>query len=214
MTGTGTLYRGVVGFPEAMLDEGEEVVVDVRPHWRFLAGPVAVLLLVIAGALAALALSAPTWVGWIVVVALALACLRFGVRYVRWATTNFVVTTTRLVTRSGVFSRRGREIPLDALTDIGYEQNLFERVIRCGDIVLESAGREGHEVFADLPRPAAIQRDIYHQLDQLRHRGLAPAAPVRESVFEQIDGLARLLDRGIITEAEFEARKSQLLDRL
>jgi uncharacterized membrane protein YdbT with pleckstrin-like domain len=195
-----------------MLDDGEEVVVDVRPHWRHLAGPVALLLLVIAGALAALALSAPAWAVWVFVVVLAVAGLRLAVSYARWTTTNFVVTTTRLVTRRGVFARRGREIPLDALTDIGYEQTLFERMIRCGDIVLESAGREGHEVFPDLPRPAAIQREIYHQLDRLRHRG-SPAVPA-ESVFEQIDGLARLRDRGIITEAEFETRKSHLLDRL
>lgn len=203
-----------VGFPEAMLDDGEQVVVDVRPHWRFLAGPIAVEVAVIAGALATLATSAPAWAGWVVVAALAVASLQLVVRYLRWATTNFVVTTSRLVTRKGVLSRRGREIPLESLTDIGYERSLLDRVIRCGDIVLESAGQEGRERYPDLPRPVRIQREIYRQLDQIHHRGAVPWASPADAVFDQIDALLRLRDRGIISPAEFEARKSQLLDRL
>ena len=46
-----------------------------------------------------------------------------------------------------------------------------------------------------------------------RPRRAAPRAG-RESIPEQIQQLAELRDRGVITAAEFEAKKAQLLERM
>ena len=190
---------------------GESVVIDVRPHWWYLAGPTTLLVLVVAGGVAALVESAPTWANWVVVVALVAAVLWMAVRYVRWATTHLILTTSRIVERRGVLGRTGREIPLTALSDIGYRQSFFDRIIGAGDVVIESAARDGQEVFPDLPRPATIQNEIYAQMDR-RQRGAA--APVGPSIPEQIDQLDQLRQRGVISEAEFAAKKAELLDRL
>jgi multidrug resistance efflux pump len=46
-------------------------------------------------------------------------------------------------------------------------------------------------------------------------RTAAPAAPAdRESVLDQIDRLDQLRQRGVISQAEFETKKAQLLERL
>ncbi len=141
------------------------------------------------------------------------------VRYIRWVSTSLVVTTCRLIRRTrGAVDRNDREIPLRRLTDISYHQSLFERVIGAGDVLLESAGREGQEVFPDLPRPARIQQAIAVQLDRpapsdgpaARHRRVAMAGRYPAQI-EQLDALRR---RGLITDAEFQAKKTQLLDRL
>jgi membrane protein YdbS with pleckstrin-like domain len=203
--------------PARLLNEGEVVSVDVRPHWWYLAGPVLVLGLVIVGAISAAALSAASWVDWVAIGALALAAAWLIGRYIRWASTSLVVTNCRLISRSGVFVRNGREIPLAALTDISYHQSLLERVIGAGDVLLESAGREGREVFPDLPRPARIQQTIAAELDRMR-RGAPVSAgssgPGNWSISAQIEQLDGLRRRGLITDAEFEAKKTQLLDRL
>jgi membrane protein YdbS with pleckstrin-like domain len=202
-------------------------VVDVRPHWWFLAGPVTVLVLVIAGAVAGLVEGIPGWADWIIVVALAAAALWLVGRYLRWVTTRLIVTTSRIIERRGILGRAGREIPLTALTDIGYRQSIFDRIIGAGDVVIESAGRDGQEVFPDLPHPAAIHNEIYAQL-QSRRFGPAPVAagsvpgadssaahPVAPATIpEQIDQLDQLRRRGVISDAEFEAKKAQLLDRM
>ena len=206
-------------FPARLLHDGEEVLIDVRPHWWYLAGPILVLGLVIAGGVVAAVLSAPPWLDWVAIGALVLSVAWMIGRYASWASTSLVVTTSRLISRTGVLARNGREIPLAALTDISYHQSLFERVIAAGDVLLESAGREGREVFPDLPRPARIQQAIATQLDQLRRPGANTGSaradgPVSWSIpaqIEQLDGLRR---RGLITDAEFEAKKTQLLDRL
>lgn len=190
------------------LAEGETAVVDVRPHWWFLAGPVSLLTVLIAGAVAALVENAPGWVDWIVVAALALAALRLVGRYLRWVTTRLVVTSGRIIERRGILGRSGREIPLAAVADIGYRQTIFDRIIGAGDVVIESAGRDGQEVFPDLPHPAAIHNEIY----ALMTRRLGGPAPV--GIPEQIDQLDQLRRRGVLTDEEFAAKKAQLLDRL
>jgi membrane protein YdbS with pleckstrin-like domain len=208
-----------MSFPARLLNDGEEVVIDVRPHWWYIAGPVVVLAVVIAGGVAVAVASVPSWVDWVEIAALALAAAWMIGRYARWASTSLVVTTSRLIRRTGVLARNCREIPLAALNDISYHQSLLERVIGAGDVLLESAGREGQEVFPDLPHPARIQQGIATQVDRVRQGPAAavPASPtggVEWSIptqIEQLDGLRR---RGLITDAEFQAKKTELLDRL
>lgn len=207
-----------MAFPSRLLNEGEDVVLDVRPHWWYLAGPVVVTTATIGAALAALAAGTASWVRWVALGALVAAVAWLLGRYARWASTSLVVTTSRLIRRSGILVRNGREIPLSALTDISYHQSLFERIIGAGDVLIESAGRRGQEVFPDLRHPDRIQHEISRQVDRARSVAWAagPGAPpaAGESIpaqIEQLDGLRR---RGVITEAEFEAKKAQLLDRL
>jgi uncharacterized membrane protein YdbT with pleckstrin-like domain len=136
-------------------------------------------------------------------------------RYLRWRTINFAVTTDRLVFRSGVFSKQGREIPLDRVNDISYHQSLFERMIGAGDLIIESAGERGQEPFTDIPKPARVQNVIYSEIDRAKQRDADRAAGGHAlSIPEQIDKLDELRQRGVISQAEFEAKKTQLLDRL
>ena len=136
-------------------------------------------------------------------------------RYARWATTNFVVTTDRLVFRSGVLAKRGKEIPLERLNDISFNQSIFERLIGAGDLLIESAGERGQESFSDIPKPSRVQNEIYRQIELAQGRTADRMAGRRElSVPEQLEKLDELRQRGIITPAEFDVKKQQLLDRM
>ncbi len=116
------------------------------------------------------------------VAALALAVGWLVGRYLRWVTTRLVVTSVRIVERRGILGRSGREIPLNALTDIGYHQSIFERIIGAGDVLIESAGRDSQEVFPDLPHPAAIHNEIYAHAAGNRRPVRAAPAPSRRSL--------------------------------
>jgi hypothetical protein len=70
--------------------------------------------------------------------------------------------------RKGVLRRSVREILLDRLTDITYNQTLLDRIMGCGDILLESPGRDSPETFPDLPHPVRIQNEIYRLINQRR----------------------------------------------
>jgi uncharacterized membrane protein YdbT with pleckstrin-like domain len=202
-------------FPRKLLNEGEDVVLDLRPHWWFLAGPVAAV--VAAVALAVFVLNATTndAARIAAAVVLAAAALWLAGRYARWATTNFVLTTDRLIYRSGVIAKHGKEIPLERLNDITFHQSVFERLIGAGDLMIESGGERGQQTFTDIRRPSYVQNEIYRQIELSQNR-LADRMAGRAtlSIPEQIEKLDELRRRGVISQAEFDAKKKKLLDQL
>jgi uncharacterized membrane protein YdbT with pleckstrin-like domain len=210
-------------YPKRLLSEGEELTLDLRPHWWYFAkhifaSLVLLVLLVLVfqvhgtphdvsfmfwGILALL------WAGWL------------GLRYLNWNFTHFVVTTNRVIFRTGVLAKHGVEIPMDRISNINFHQTIWERVIGAGDLEIESAGRDGQSRFDDVWHPDAVQQRLYEQMeDHARTRaawtsGPPPAATAAQpSVPDQLNQLAELRDRGVITAAEFEAKKAQLLDRM
>src|SRR4029450_10437970 len=77
-------------------------------------------------------------------------------RVLRWSTTHFVLTTERLIFRSGLVAKFGREIPLERINDVTFSQSLFERLIGAGDLLVESAGEHGQSSFSNIRDPADV----------------------------------------------------------
>jgi Bacterial PH domain/Short C-terminal domain len=161
-----------VGYPRKLLNPGERVAVDVGPHWKYMVRPGLAVIVALALAVEALGADTDRWEELAVAGVLVLCLLWLGVRYLKWATTSFTVTTERLILRRGVLRRAWREILLDRLTDISCRQTLGDRLLGCGDILIESPGRDGQEVFPDLPHPLRIQKEIYRLVNARR---LAPS---------------------------------------
>jgi uncharacterized membrane protein YdbT with pleckstrin-like domain len=158
-----------VPFPRRLLNENETVVLDLRPHWWVLAG--SAILLALSLALAIVVSVAvpgvahdPLLIAALVLVLVAL--VRFVRRYAKWATTNMVLTSDRLILRAGVFAKTGREIPLDRINDLTYRQRIFERLIGAGDLLVESAGERGQQTLRMVPKPMQVQQAIYKQMAQ------------------------------------------------
>jgi len=147
----------------------------------------------------------------------------FGINYVRWTTTNFVVTSERVISRRGIASKHGIEIPLDRINTVFFSQTFFERVIRAGDLGIESAGEGGRQTFTDIRKPNLVQNEIYRQVENLENRKLqrmgeaargGSAAAPADSIPDQISQLDQLRRQGVLTDAEFDAKKKDLLDRM
>jgi uncharacterized membrane protein YdbT with pleckstrin-like domain len=212
-----------VPFPKRLLNEGETLELDLRPHWWYFAknivSSIALFLvaLVVFSKLdytitrAVLYVLLLGWAGWL------------AVKYVQWTNTHFVVTSARVIFRTGALGKQASEIPLDRITNIRFHQGLWERIIGAGDIDIESAGRDAQSNFTDVWHPDGVQQEIYRQMEINGRKKAqwanpsaatpAPAAPT-QSVPEQLRQLAELRDRGIITPDEFESKKTQLLDRM
>lgn len=207
---------GAMPFPKKLLRPGERVIVDVRPRGWVLVPRVLLALVVVAGAITAQVAGVGKAVAWVLVAVLVVCLLWLLVGYLRWITTSFLLTSDRLVHRSGLLSRNMREIPLDQLSDIGYHQTILERIVGIGDLRLESAGRDSVETFEGLPHPAKIQMEIHRQLEAGRARagGGGGGAVSGASIPQQIDELADLARRGVISQDEFQRKKAELLDRL
>jgi membrane protein YdbS with pleckstrin-like domain len=215
-----------MAFPRRLLIEGEELVLDLRPHWIALLGPIVVTILVIVGWVLALMYapdegSGRTAVLWLAfatgIVILFLYPIR---RIVAWATSNFAVTSDRIIQREGFIAKHTMEIPLEAINDVRFRQGIFERIVGAGDLVIQSASEFGRNVFANIPNPESVQRTIYEQGERNKERmfrGGAPSAappapiPAAPSTTGELERLAQLRDRGVLTEAEFQNQKKKIL---
>jgi len=212
-------YAAAVAFPRKLLNDGEELVLDLRPHWLYLA-PATVLLVVsvIVSLFVAFAWdpggNGGTAVKVAALVALVAALAYFGLKYASWATTMFVLTSDRLLTRRGVLSKSGIEIPLESIVTVFFHQSVFERMVGAGDLAVESAGTKGTESFSDIRKPAIVHREIYVQKEANDNRMRAPqpgGSTAGISVAEQIEKLHALVQQGALTPAQFEAEKAKLL---
>ncbi|MEZ5245162.1 MAG: PH domain-containing protein [Acidimicrobiales bacterium] len=212
-------------FPRHLLTDDEDLVLDLRPHWWFLAPAGALLAVAVVFGLGALIND--SWWRWFkfLVGLWVLGSLGwFGIRYLTWTTTNFVVTNERVISRTGVISKKGIEIPLDRINTVFFNQSLFERAIGAGDLGIESAGEGGRQTFTDIRKPSLVQNEIYRQVEGLEDRkmqrigqaasGGAPPPEPTASIPEQIEKLDQLRRQGVLTEEEFARKKSELLDRM
>ena len=214
----------LMGFSSDLLSDDEEVVVDMHPHWWTMVPISSLLAVVIVGGLALLIyagdgtmwLIARVFVGLVVLGTL----VAFATRYAKWASTEFVVTTERVISRKGIFAKNGIEIPLDRINTVFFEQTAFERMAGSGDLGIESAGEGGRQTFTNIRKPNMVQAEIYTQKERFEDRRLdrigraSAGAAVAESIPDQIGKLAELRNSGVLTEAEFEMKKAELLKRM
>jgi uncharacterized membrane protein YdbT with pleckstrin-like domain len=142
------------------------------------------------------------------------------------------VTSDRVIHREGWIAKRSMEIPLEAINDVRFHQGVFERMIGAGDLIISSASEFGREVFGDIRNPEHVQKTIYQQgeLNKDRmYRGAgrgsasatpapppsgvsAPAMPpASASTTGELERLAELRNKGVLTEDEFQAQKKRIL---
>jgi len=133
------------------------------------------------------------------------------VQVIKWRTTYFVVTSHRLIYREGVVARNGVEIPLDRLNNVNFNQSIVERLLGVGDVLIESAGRDGQQTFTDISQPEKVQNIIDQAIQNLA-TGNTGVVSAFAGVASELERLEALRDRGTLTEAEFREQKRRLLE--
>ena len=198
-------------YPEKLLSPGETIQSEFRPHWSRIAreGLLSVLVLVL---IVLIAIQGFSWGGWAIVGLLAAWFVVVIAGFIRWWTTQHVITNERLIHRTGLIAKAGKEIPLEVINDVTFTQSMFERLFGTGDLLIESAGTHGQSRYSDIPDPERVQSLIYEVREGRKmemESGGSRAAP--ESPAAQLATLSRLHDEGKLTDIEFEAEKRKLL---
>ncbi len=249
-----------------LLDDDEELLIDVHPHWLLLFVPT-----LATAAAAALVLflvarfpHAPDPVGWFLALLVLIPAAWLAARLAKWWTTSLVVTTSRLVLRRGIVGRDVLQLRLQRIDEVHCVQTLPERLLGAGRLLIEVTGEDAMVTIDDVRQAPALQRVLTNRLDQMaqgrdRDEWTPPSMPVGASppprgrgptgpqsgllsspgahptppagtptihggaptlsqppvdVHRQLIALDDLRRRGIITEAEFAAKKAELLGRL
>ena len=149
-----------------LLNDGEHVVVSTRTHPKVLLGPLALLVILLAvGVVDQVVLEAHALhlVVWALVV---LAILWFvGRPVLAWLAASYTITTRRLITRRGILTRKGHDIPLSRISDVAYKMGLIDRMLGCGTLKISDASTDGEVTLPDIPHVEQVQRrlnDLLH----------------------------------------------------
>ena len=161
--------------PDPTLTQDEHVVLRLHPHWKTLIWPVSVAVLVVAAALIAEVVipsnsAAPVERLVVAAVAILAVMLWLIVPVLRWRTTTYELTTRRLRVRSGIATRRGRDIPLARINDVSFEKGLLDRLLGSGRLVVESAGEHGQILLNDIPRVEFTQATLFRLVEEEQRR--------------------------------------------
>jgi len=154
-----------VAISPKLLNEGENVVVSTRTHPKALLLPILALVLFLALGVAVQVLidqSVVTLIGWVVA---GLGILRYALwPFLDWLTSYYTFTDRRLITRTGVITRRGHDIPLSRVSDIEIELHLIDRMLGCGTLVVSDASTHGRVVLPDIPHVEDVKRRVHLML--------------------------------------------------
>jgi len=220
MRASGTVRS--MAFPRRLLIPGEQLILDLRPH------PIALFMPILAaviGFIAATWLSAKTnfadWLWWVLFLILLLVYV--VPKVIAWLTSNFAVTTERVIHRQGFIAKRSMEIPHEKINDVRFRQGIIDRIVGAGTLVISSASEFGRNSFDDIRHPEEVQKVIYEQGEANQKRmyqgdqaaspppATPPTPPMAPSTTTELERLAKLRDDGVLTEEEFQVQKAKVL---
>jgi membrane protein YdbS with pleckstrin-like domain len=258
-----------MALPRKFLNEDEELLAELRPHWIFLFGPLFTSIGVWAALIVLVVLwqSAPGWTNYPILVIALLPGLWLLGRFVRWRSYVVALTSTRILVRQGITGRDTVQLRLQRITEVNIRQRLIERVLGTGSLIIDVQGEDDSLTLEYMRKPAVVQRVLNSQINEIvgggrrepippemqpRDRygapyadrdhedahdtppfgvaaaasepaaaasepssasGPAPATP-SSSIRDRLIELDDLRRRGIVSEEEFAAKKSELLNRI
>ncbi len=202
-----------MSYLDRLLASSEKIIRLAHDHWVVLLAPVlvdAVLIVIIVGLSVTSVLIATPWslLGLLLVF---LPLVHLGVRLTGWWNRRYIVTNRRIIQLAGTFNTRVSDTSLEKINDIILEQSPLGRILNFGRLEIISGSNSGIDVFPCIADPIGFKKDVLDQKDVLAGHGVQNRRG-RDS-HDLISELEDLRAAGVFTEAEFEAKKRQILDK-
>jgi membrane protein YdbS with pleckstrin-like domain len=158
-----------MALPRKFLNEDEELLAELRPHWIFLFGPLFTSIGVWAAIIAILIVwrSAPGWTNYPFLVLALIPGLWLLARFVRWRSYIIALTSTRILVRQGIFGRDTVQLRLQRITEVNLRQELIERILGVGSLIIDVQGEDDSMTLEFVRKPAIVQRVINSQINEI-----------------------------------------------
>jgi uncharacterized membrane protein YdbT with pleckstrin-like domain len=102
---------------------------------------------------------------WFLVLAMLLGLFVYlDIRYIVWRSVSYTITDQRILQRRGLLGKYTRSIGIARVQDVSTAQGILGRLFDYGDVEIESAGKDGAEVFTYVPDPEHFRNILFEQL--------------------------------------------------
>ena len=210
-----------MGYLESILGNNEEVLFKTRRHWLVIARDVIVaVLLSLLVMVVVIALLEPTQ--QLSAFGLLLLILTLGflvVTWLRWWNEQYIVTNRRIVQVDGVLNKHVIDSSLEKVNDVVMAQSYLGRLLDYGNLEILTASDVGINKLETLSGPIRFKKHMLNAKESMgMHDDFGRAADIggdaAPTVPELIAQLATLRDNGVLTEEEFQSKKTELMSRL
>ena len=201
---------------EKMLGENERILLITRQHGFVLFSSIIaeiVVTLIVIVAISALTTLVNPLAGFGFL--LALVPLTIMLRDILvWNNHEYIVTNRRVIQIFGIFNKDVVDSSLEKVNDVKMTQTFFGRLFDYGDVEILTASEIGVNLFKRIGDPVKFKTAMLNAKEKLGYEGTGSHAQHAESIPEQIAELDALRKQGIITDAEFQAKKRELLAKM
>ena len=168
-----------MALPRKFLNEDEELLAELRPHWIFLFGPLFTSIGVWAAIIVLLILwhNPPSWTNYPILILALIPGLWLLGRFVRWRSYVVALTSTRILVRQGIIGRDTVQLRLQRITEVNIRQALIERVLGTGSLIIDVQGEDDSLTLEYMRKPAVVQRVINSQINEIVGGGRREAIP-------------------------------------
>jgi len=167
------------------LRPGERKILETRTHWvtviepfllLFFAAVICVILFFIVRTSSGF-MTVVRWIGCIF-----LAITFFYFVYREWFRRRdiWAVTNLRVIDEKGIFNLFSKESPLEKINNLSYYQSLLGRILRFGDLEIQTAAEDGATIYKKVTNPRLLKDTIARCRDEYSREALRmgkPAAP-------------------------------------
>jgi hypothetical protein len=133
-----------------------------------------------------------------------------------WYNRQYIVTNRRVIQTAGVFSKDVVDSSLEKVNDVKLSQSFWGRLFDYGDIEILTASEVGANVFRSIGEPIKFKTAMLNAKERLGFESELGVQPVQgtRDIPALIAGLDDLRKRGILSEAEFQEKKAELLAKM
>lgn len=201
---------------EGLLGENEQIIFETHQHWFVLFGKIFLELLLIAiiigGSLAAAAFYHPNSIYGLGLVLIPLIGMLNDILV--WRNKAYIVTNRRVIQISGVFNKDVVDSSLEKVNDVKLSQSFFGRVFGYGDIEILTASELGVNLFHEIHNPIEFKTAMLNAKEKMGFDEMGAAVRATEDIPLLIARLDDLRKKGILSEAEFQEKKAELLAKM
>ncbi len=133
-------------------------------------------------------------------------------RYLFWKNKIYLVTNYRVLKVEGVISKSHVDASLDKINDMALSQSLLGRIFNYGDLAISTANETAGVTYHLLDKPIEFKR-LALMSREARGRDSGSESDGSDPL-GQLERLGVLREKGVVTEAEFTAKKAELLGRI
>jgi uncharacterized membrane protein YdbT with pleckstrin-like domain len=211
----------MASYLENLLGDKEKILLVTHQHWfvlisRILVELAFIVLLIIGITVAMIAFNA-SWVSLIYLLLLIPAFFIF-MKILFWRNQQFIVTNHRVIHINGVINKNVIDSSLEKVNDVKLTQSYLGRIFNYGDIEILTASELGVNLLKRINEPIKYKTAMLNAKEATEHMVVmdrsGESSTNTSDVPRLITELGELKAKGLITEAEFDQKKSELLAKL